>query len=365
MRNRFHSLCPYFAMFPEAFPDRWIRELTQPGDVILDPFCGRGTTPFQAALLGRSPIACDVNPVAYCITRAKLGAPTAPVLRRRLTQLEKAYCDGSGDAAKSCLPEFFRWAYHRDTLRQVLFLRQKLRWRESATDCMLAAMCLGALHGESQKSPLYLSNQMPRSISTKPKYSVKFWMTRNLEPPRRNAFDVLRRLVDFRYVTAPPKAVGTVLCADMRQLPRLLRASNSLPKCVVTSPPYLDVTNFEEDQWLRLWFLGGPANPTYGEVSTDDRHERPAQYWNFIGDMWRSLGLVMAPRGHVVVRLGSRSAAPIELANALTGSAAFAGRRVRLASPPEVSSIRERQTRSFRPGSRGCLSEVDCHFVFD
>lgn len=75
MRHPFHAICPYFAMFPESFPERWIEELTEPGDVVLDPFCGRGTTPFQALLMGRHAIASDINPVAYCVTRAKLRAP--------------------------------------------------------------------------------------------------------------------------------------------------------------------------------------------------------------------------------------------------------------------------------------------------
>ena len=36
MRNRFHALCPYFAMFPEGFAEKWINELTDPGDLVVD-----------------------------------------------------------------------------------------------------------------------------------------------------------------------------------------------------------------------------------------------------------------------------------------------------------------------------------------
>lgn len=53
------------------------------------------------------------------------------------------------------------------------------------------------------------------------------------------------------------------LCkAGILDLPRLVDAGSV--RCVITSPPYLDVTNFEEDQWLRLWFQGGPPKPTWG-----------------------------------------------------------------------------------------------------
>src|SRR5437867_9643348 len=91
MRHRFHALCPYFAMFPESFAAHWIATLTQPGDVILDPFCGRGTLPFQALLMGRLGVGVDVNPVAYCISRAKTCAPPLAAVRRRLTRLERDF----------------------------------------------------------------------------------------------------------------------------------------------------------------------------------------------------------------------------------------------------------------------------------
>ena len=45
---------------------------------------------------------------------------------------------------------------------------------------------------------------------------------------------------------------------DMRNLPRIIEVhKNRADQCAITSPPYLNVTSFEEDQWLRLWFLGG------------------------------------------------------------------------------------------------------------
>src|SRR5258705_2335387 len=54
--------------------------------------------------------------------------------------------------------------------------------------------------------------------------------------------------------------------------PRTWRVQIKCTECVITSPPYLDVTNFEEDQWLRLWFLGGPPYPTRHRLASDDRH---------------------------------------------------------------------------------------------
>ena len=162
-------------MFPESFAEKWIGRLSRPGDVVLDPFSGRGTTAFQSVLMGRKSVACDVNDVAYCITRAKTKAPSLTTIRRRLTLLEKGYDQPRWSRVSKTLPEFFHVAYHKKTLSQILYLREALNWRANDTDCMIAGLTLGALHGESEKSPSYLSNQMPRTISTKPAYSVRFW----------------------------------------------------------------------------------------------------------------------------------------------------------------------------------------------
>src|SRR5713101_2848335 len=94
-------------------------------------------------------------------------------------------------------------------------------------------------------------------------------------------------------------------------------------KCVITSPPYLDVTNFEEDQWLRLWFLGGPPRPTYGFVSTDDRHERADRYWNMISDLWRILGQLLAKPASVIIRMGGRKLDPEQMARGLLATSVF------------------------------------------
>lgn len=360
MRHRFHALCPYFAMFPESFAERWINKLTKPGDVVLDPYCGRGTAPFQAVLMGRNAIGSDINPVAYCITRAKTNAPGAPALRARITSLARDY--DSSDFADEAgeLPEFFAHAFSEPTLSQLLYLRSRLKWQTSDVDCMLAALILGSLHGESARSPSYLSNQMPRTISTKPAYSVRYWEKNKLSAPKRDGFALLRNRVTYRYASDPPDLRATVLCSDMRELPRQSLLDSQPIRTVITSPPYPDITNFEEDQWLRLWFLNGPPYPTTNRISNDDRHYGLDSYWSMIADTWRSLGRILEPNSNVVLRLGFKQLSPQRIVDGVLGSAALAKRKVTVVGY-EVSDIQKRQTRSFRPGSKGCLREVDVH----
>ena len=54
----------YRACFKAQLPNFFISKLTEKGDIVYDPFSGRGTTVIEAALLGRNGIANDINPSA-------------------------------------------------------------------------------------------------------------------------------------------------------------------------------------------------------------------------------------------------------------------------------------------------------------
>jgi hypothetical protein len=347
-------------MFPESFAEHWIGRLTKPGDVVLDPFSGRGTTAFQSLLMGRSAVANDINPVAYTVTRAKTSAPALTTLLRRISALEREYVDWTDSTSTEELSEFFDYAFSEQTLRQLRFLRGSLSWRTSDTDCMTAALILGALHGESQRSPSYLSNQMPRTISTKPAYSVRYWQRHGFVAPERDVFALLRDKAQYRYRLGRPTGDVKTVLGDMRELPRRRRLGAEHARLVLTSPPYLDVTNFEEDQWLRLWFLGGPPRPTKGRISTDDRHENADSYWSLIADFWRVVGTTVHDATNVVVRLGGTRQTAEQLVDGLVGTSVVSQRRVRLVTW-SMTELAKRQTNAFRPGSVGCRFEVDVH----
>jgi hypothetical protein len=80
-----------------------------------------------------------------------------------------------------------------------------------------------------------------------------------------------------------------------------------------------------------------------------------------IGDMWRILGALLDSRADVVIRLGGKNTSPMQLIERLTASSVLSHRKVKLRDF-EVSEIRRRQTDAFRPGSKGCIREVDCHY---
>ena len=357
-------MCPYFAMFPEEFAEEWIDRCTDPGDVVLDPFAGRGTGPFQALLMGRAAIGGDINPVAFVLTGAKLDSPAQASVARRLVDLESAFRPSREEIERQAMPAFFKRAFHHETLRQLLYLRRALDWKRRRVDRFVAALVLGSLHGEMDRSQSYFSNQMPRTISTKPVYSLAFWEKHRLWPKRRDVFQILQDRLAFRYETPPPALRGAAHLTDVRSLHTVAADQRGAVAFVITSPPYLDVTNFEEDQWLRLWFLGGAPKPSPGVHSRDDRHERLEKYWAFLCDAWRGIRPLLAERSTMVCRIGGRGAVVQSVRDALAASMGFLARRWRL-RVYEVSELRRRQTDLFRPGSIGCRFEVDFCFQLD
>ena len=358
MRHRLHSICPYFAMFPEEFVRVNLQNL-RPRGIIFDPFAGRGTTPFEAALNGYQSAGTDTNPVAVCISNAKLNSPALSDVLRRLDNLEtqsKDFADGRRTS------EFFRWCYNRSTLGQVRFLRHKLKWKKSALDCFIAALSLWSLHGESHRSPNYFSNRMPRTISTKPQYSVRWWQRFNCTPPKRDVFDILRRMAAFRLRDLAPIGRGRVAEKDARLAHVAFPELTGQISTIITSPPYLNVTDYHEDQWLRLWFLGGPESPSAS--NSDDRHTSPDLYWQFLQDAWAGTAPLLMPSARIVVRIGGKYLRIDSVGERLQASLSEGlQREVRPCGQGSISLFKRGQRKSFHSdSSRGMSREFDFTF---
>jgi DNA methylase len=362
MRHRFHSICPYFAMFPEEFVQKHI-VWSEPGDIVLDPFAGRGTTVFQALLSDRNAIGGDTNSVAVCVSRAKADPPRMVDVLSRIDDLERSSRhrsrrDPSIDGDNG---EFFDLCFHHSTLRQVSHLREQLRWKRSRVDAFIAALALGVLHGESHKTEWCFSNRMPRTISTKPAYSVRWWKEHGLVAPARDVFDILRGVALYRYASPLPDRRGRVAHCDARKLHTRFPNAFGKVSLVVTSPPYLDTTDYVEDQWLRLWFLGGPARPQK-RPNRDDRHRAADEYWTFLTEAWVGIRPLLARDAHMVIRIGGKRVAQDDAERGLKASLkAGLSTRVRLVDRWS-SSIVGGQVQSFRPGAEGIKMEHDFHF---
>lgn len=297
-------------MFPLEFPTRILRRASR-DIVVLDPFCGRGTTNYAARLRGIYSIGIDTSPIAVAIAKAKLANTSLSKVMNLAEQILEQTQDCN-------LPEgdFWDWAFHPQTLHQICKLRSGLLQAEETDEVvMLRALVLGCLHGPRQKnvnSPSYFSNQMPRTFSSKPKYSVRYWKERNLQPLR----------IDVRHPLY--KKANRVLCRELNSIScsenifladssqqDIFRKFHKPINLVVTSPPYYGMTTYVQDQWLRNWFLGGSSEVNY-QQSQQVSHSSPEDFSTSLSKVWNNIYDVSQNDIRMIIRFGSLTSRPVE-----------------------------------------------------
>jgi hypothetical protein len=176
-------------------------------------------------------------------------------------------------------------------------------------------------------------------------------------------FDILRAVALYRYASPLPDLRGRVAQVDARHIANRFSDYRGEVTAIITSPPYLDTTNYREDQWLRLWFLGGPTCPAESRAhARDDRHRREDRYWAFLREAWAGAAPLLRDGAHVVVRIGGRRLDPTKAGQRLLQSlSAGTGGTVKLADSG-TSRILNGQLQAFRPGATGTQVEYDYHF---
>jgi hypothetical protein len=221
-----HPMCSYLASFPAALAHAFVERYSRPGDVVLDPFSGRGTAPLEAVVGGRIGVGNDLNPFAHLLTAAKLDPPTQAEARTRATALRLAFAGGAtawleraraiqadpagGGASPVALEVAL--AFHERTFAQLLFLQRSLDL-DVPVDRFLAAAVAGILHG---KTPSYLSTLMPNTFSMAPRYVRDFAARTGFESPERDAFDRLDAKLTRLFRDPPARTSGIALLGDAR-----------------------------------------------------------------------------------------------------------------------------------------------------
>lgn len=340
--GRWSSVGPYYAMFPVNFAFEVIRQYSLPGNAVLDPFAGRGSSIYAAAAQGRQALGIEINPVGWLYGNVKLNVAASGAVLSRLADIACA-AKRAPSSWLNALPEFFRHCYAPDVNKFLLEARRSLKWRRDRTDATLMALILVYLHGKRMQS---LSNQMRDSKAMSPAYAVRWWVERRMPPPEIDVVSFMRRRIAWRYAKGIPDLTrsASVLLGDSTQLLttvwKEVRQARRAPFDVLfTSPPYFAVTNYHYDQWLRLWMLGGASRPEAQRGQWAKRFENQQDYVRLITGVFASCAEVMRSDSVVYVRTDAREFTRAVTLEALR--AAFPGRRVRRIARPV-----ERQTQT-------------------
>lgn len=290
-----HSLheISYRACFKAQLPQFFIDRLTVPGDVVYDPFMGRGTTLIQAALMGREVIGNDINPLSPLLCRPRISPPTLKEISDRLRDISWVHPVADDDA----LLVF----YHPSTLAQILALRSYLLKREASgcldpVDDWIRMVALNRLTG----------------------HSSGFFSVYSLPPNQAVSVEAQRKINEKRGQTPPPRDVPAIILKKSRSLLKdgypqtkvrshfLVGPAEATPEIetssvalVVTSPPFLDIVQYAQDNWLRCWFAG-----INSENIAIANHRKPDSWRAFVGEVFTELARVVRVGGHVAFEVG-------------------------------------------------------------
>ena len=308
--DRWAGVGPYYAMFPVHFANEVIREHSDIGDTVLDPFAGRGTSLFSAASQGRHALGAEINPAGWIYTKTKLSVAPRKQVEQRLAEIDHAAGNFAAEVSK--LPQFFSCCFHPDVAGFLLAARDLLNWKRHVVDRTLMALLLINLHGHRRHS---LSNQMRQTKSMSPPYAIRWWEERDLHPPAIDPVKFMLNRIAWRYAKGRPHVPEShVYLGDSRYLlnrvwHRTNRGVQPKAKLLFTSPPYYDITNYNYDQWLRLWLLKkGPADAsTIGHAEAGIRHSSKARYRYLIHRVFRESAMILEPDAHIYVRTDRRS----------------------------------------------------------
>jgi tRNA G10 N-methylase Trm11 len=256
-----HDWYPYLEGYSPDFVNAIINKYAPDASRILDPFCGSGTTAITSSVRGLTGLYAEVNPVCRFIIDSKFAAlslsdPRRSALARRLEDLGQSVKQRLRLCAEDAhlrltfqntfgKSEFFDSASFSNVLRLRSMADQLLKEDAVLGRFFLVAVLRSLVHGSLLVRRGDLRFQTASELEKNP--------PRLLQELQASLFLVASDLHD-----APlSRGRHVFVCSDARQL-----ATNiSEPiDAVVTSPPYLNGTNYFRNTKIELWFLRELSN---------------------------------------------------------------------------------------------------------
>lgn len=290
-----HYVISYRASFKPELPNYFITRFSAPGDIVMDPFLGRGTTVLEANLLGRVGWGNDVNPMAERITYAK----THPVNLHEVDDV-LASLDLS-TASPVEMPQEFAPFYHPKTFAELLKLREYLKSHRSDAARFVELLALARLHGHSDG---FFSVYSFPQISVTPEAQERINRSAGRAPEYREVASRIRRkaiqsLKSGQLETIRRNSVKNRLAvSDVRSMDTFPSGKVQL---IVTSPPFLSQVDYIQDNWLELWFLGIDRGPLAEKIVQTPDLDIWVEFMSAaLEEMWR----LLRPSGHCVIEVG-------------------------------------------------------------
>lgn len=294
----------YPARYVPQVPGVLIGYLSSPGDHVLDPFCGSGTTLVEARRLGRSAVGIDINPVATLTAKSKLIDPRGKEWDCYITKLKQtvdaniAVARRDPDWLESVVPNLDEqrdW-YHSGTLEELASIWEAVLRLAGPFQPVADVAFSGILRyvcSQDKHWGWICDNVKPSSLSYKPAWKPFF--------DKLIAYPAL--LADSlggpASETLPGVSVQLGKCSEILQ-----DMASGTFDLAVTSPPYFSMTDYIRSQRLTFlwqdWDLDAWKSAESG--ARFKRHRRTALS-QYLGEMRESFAEV-----HRVLKAGASCA---------------------------------------------------------
>jgi site-specific DNA-methyltransferase (cytosine-N4-specific) len=296
-----HNFHPYPAKFVPQIPNLIISALSAPGETVLDPFCGSGTTLVEASILRRRSIGCDLNPIATLMSRVKATPLSSSELDdvsaavRTIEGLQVRLSRGLYDGFAPEIPSFRnRDHWFQPQVQQELGVIKDVIWRianERVRDFLKVAFSAIVVKVSNQDSD---TRWVAVEKSIQPGDVAKAFLSK--------ATDMLRRMREYGQLDPTPARVYT---HPVTELPPPIEPID----LIVTSPPYLNSFDYYLYHklrffWLELDHYSVQAREVGSRHRHCDKNEGIETYTSAMSDALKFMSNILKPGGYLAIVIG-------------------------------------------------------------
>lgn len=249
--HSWHSLCSYHGKLKPAIAHFLINNFTKEGDVVLDPFSGVGTIPFEACLQGRIGVGNDLSKLAYVVTKSKLEKPEYEEVIKEIELLETYIKQQKVNVGISRnINKYGSFGYNKElidyfeieTFKEILCARQyfKKTLELSSAQCLVFSSLLHVLHGNR---PYAISRTSHPLTPYAPKGDFIY----------KNVIEHIRAKIELSYkkLEFDKYIKGEAIFGDYEYINKFASVD-----VIISSPPFADSIKFYMQNWMRLWLCG-------------------------------------------------------------------------------------------------------------
>ena len=292
----------YRACFKAQLPRFFISLLTEEGDIVYDPFSGRGTSVIEAGILGRMVISNDINPLSKIFTEPRLAMPAAIDIEQRIDEMP---------LLKSARADIdLTMFYHPETEAEIVSIKQYLNEKretgqEDDIDRWIRMIATNRLTGHS--SGFFSVYTLPPNQAVTQDSQIKINIKRNQKPEyrdtkkiiKRKTLTLLKKMKEIEIMNLRNAAKTALFIEkDARETSEIEADS---VKLTVTSPPFLDIVQYSQDNWLRCWFNNIDTKAIEKKITMSKKVED----WAVVmGSVFKQLYRVTKPGGWVAFEVG-------------------------------------------------------------